>query len=199
MSDFDNRARDWDKDKNHTERSEAIASELEKMVPLNHSMKALEYGAGTGLLSFLLKDKLAEITLMDSSAEMIKVCEEKVEYYGTTNIKPRWTDLEHTDYDETFDIIYHQMVLHHVNDVDAILETFYTLLNTGGYLAIADLYTEDGSFHGPEVKVHWGFDPATIAETLRRVGFRNIEYKTCFVLKREFGKDYPIFLLVAQK
>ena len=41
MSEFDVRAREWDKDKMHTERSVAIAGELEKMIPLNHSMRAL--------------------------------------------------------------------------------------------------------------------------------------------------------------
>ena len=88
MSDFDARAREWDKDKMHMERSVAIAAELEKMVPLNQSMNALEYGAGTGILSFLLKDRFSEITLMDNSQEMIKVCAEKSEYHKTSHIVP---------------------------------------------------------------------------------------------------------------
>ncbi len=65
MSEFDSRARQWDKDKMHMDRSLAIAAELEKMVPLNSSMKVLEYGAGTEILSFLLKDRFSEITQMD--------------------------------------------------------------------------------------------------------------------------------------
>jgi len=199
MSSFDSRAREWDKDKIHMERSVAIAAELQKMIPLNHFMKALEYGAGTGILSFLLKDKFSEITLMDSSQEMIKVCEEKVEYHKAKHFNPIWYDLEHKDYIERFDIIYNQMVLHHVNDVEPILNKFYSLINPGGYIAIADLYTEDGSFHGPDVKVHWGFDPKKLTEILKRLGFENIEYNTCFEVKRDSGKTFPIFLLVAQK
>ena len=200
MSSFDARAREWDKDKMHMERSLAIAAELEKMIPVNHSMKALEYGAGTGILSFLLKDRFSEITLMDSSTEMIKVCEEKTEFYGTKHIKPLWFDLEHMDYDHHIDIIYNQMVLHHVNNIEAMLGKFYQLLNPGGYLAIADLYTEDGSFHGPDVKdVHLGFEPAGLASTLQSCGFTTTEYRTCFVVKRDSGKSYPIFLLVARK
>ena len=199
MSSFDSRAHEWDKDKMHMERSIAIAAELEKMIPLNPSMKALEYGAGTGILSFLLKDKFAEITLMDSSQEMIKVCEEKVEYHKANHIKPIWYDLEHKAYNEKFDVIYNQMVLHHINDYETMLQTFYTLLNPGGYLAIADLFTEDGSFHGTEVKVHWGFEPQKLAEILKNCGFKNIEYKTCFEIKRESGKKYPIFLLLTKK
>lgn len=199
MSEFDDRALEWDKDKMHMERSVAIASEIERMVPLRHSMKALEYGAGTGLLSFLLKERFSEITLMDNSQEMIKVCKAKTEYNKATHIFPLWFDLEHEDFDGAFDIIYNQMVLHHVNDVDVMLSKFYSLLNPGGYLVISDLYTEDGSFHGPDVKVHWGFDPDKLTEILQHHGFKNTEYRPCFEVKRESGQKFPLFLLVAQK
>lgn len=199
MSEFDVRAREWDKDKMHTERSVAIAGELEKMIPLNHSMRALEYGAGTGILSFLLREHFAEITLMDNSQEMINVCAEKCNYYQTNHILPIWYDLEHSKFESKFDIIYNQMVMHHVTGVEAMLHKFYDLLNPGGYLAIADLYPEDGSFHGFDVKVHLGFDPDEIANILREVGFKNTEHKTCFEIKRESGLKFPVFLLVAQK
>jgi ubiquinone/menaquinone biosynthesis C-methylase UbiE len=199
MSEFDARAREWDKDKMHMDRSLAIAAGLEEMIPLEPSMKALEYGAGTGILSFLLKDRFAEITLMDNSTEMIKVCVEKTEYHKTNHILPICFDLEHKDYDGSFDVIYNQMVLHHVVDYESIVGTFYSLLNPGGYLAIADLYPEDGSFHGPDVQVHLGFDPEKLAEILKQIGFKDIQYKTCFEVKRDSGLKYPVFLLVANK
>ena len=199
MSEFDARAREWDKDKMHIERSNAIARELEKMIPLQKSMKALEYGAGTGILSFLLKDHFSEIILMDNSQEMINVCIEKSEFYNTSHIHPIWIDLERTSYDDKFDIIYNQMVMHHVTDVEAMLSKFYDLLSPSGYLAVADLLPEDGSFHGFDVKVHLGFDPNELAETLKKIGFKNIEHQVCFEVKRDSGKSYPVFLLVAQK
>ena len=130
---------------------------------------------------------------------MIKVCVEKTEYHQTNQILPICFDLEHKDYDDQFNIIYNQMVLYHVVDYESIIGTFYSLLNPEGYLAIADLYTEDGSFHGPEVKVHWGFDPENLAGILKRIGFKNVEYNTCFEVKRESGLKYPVFLLVGQK
>ena len=199
MSEFDARARGWDKDKMHMDRSVAIAARLEEMIPLDHSMKVLEYGAGTGILSFLLKDRFSEITLMDNSHEMIKVCLEKADYYNASHIHPIWFDLEQHDFEGKFDLIYNQMVLHHVNDFETIIHTFSSLLNPGGYLAIADLYTEDGSFHGPDVKVHLGFDPEKLSEIFRNNGFKQIGYQTCFEVKRESGVKYPVFLLVGQK
>jgi len=199
MSEFDSKAREWDKDKMHVERAEAIAKKLSEMVSLNKSMKALEYGAGTGLLSFELKDLFSEITLMDSSSEMIKVCDEKTAYYGTKHINPVCIDLEHSDFDQTFDIIYNQMVMHHVTNVDTMLRKFFDLLNPGGYLAIADLFAEDGSFHGLDANVHPGFNPDELSNTLKSIGFKATKHETCFTVKRSNGRDYPVFLLIAQK
>lgn len=195
MNEFDSRAREWDNDKIHLDRSVAIAAELEKMIPADRPMRALEYGAGTGILSFLLKDKFSEIVLMDSSREMIRVCKDKAAYFQAGHIKPLWLDLENQDFDGKFDIIYSQMVLHHVNSVDKILEKFYSLLNPGGLLAIADLYTEDGTFHGPDVKVHLGFDPLAFIEALKKIGFNQAEHRNCFLIKRPSGREYPVFLL----
>jgi tRNA (cmo5U34)-methyltransferase len=202
MTDFDEHARDWDKNEMHLNRSLAIAGAIEKMLPLRHSMRALEYGAGTGLLSFLLKDKLSDITLMDNSKEMIRVCEEKANYYKTSHIHPLWFDLEHFDYDLAlpgFDLIYSQMVFHHVKDIASIFKKFYTMLNSGGYLAISDLYTEDGSFHGPDEDVHKGFDPDELINLLKQMGFKNGKSETCFEIERDGGRKYPVFLLVTNK
>jgi tRNA (cmo5U34)-methyltransferase len=151
-------------------------------------------------LSFLLKDYFAEITLMDSSAEMIKVCKEKIAFFETKHIKPLLFNLENSDFNRQFDMIYNQMVMHHVIDVNVLFRKFYSMLNSGGYLAIADLYAEDGSFHGPEAKnVHYGFDPVEMSKNLATIGFVNISYKNCFVVKRSNGSEYPLFLLTAQK
>ncbi len=201
MSEFDSRARVWDNDKMHLERSSAIAALLEKKITPKPSLRALEYGAGTGILSFMLKDKFSEIVLMDSSREMIRVCEEKKEFFSANHVQPLWFDLEHNDYEGKFDIIYCQMVLHHVMNTDLILSKFHSLLNPGGILAIADLYPEDGSFHShtPDTKVHLGFEPYTLIETLKQKGFNHGEYETCFVVKRPTGVDYPVFFLSAVK
>lgn len=199
MSEFDSRARTWDDNKMHIDRSAAIAAGIEKRIPLRPSMKVLEYGAGTGILSFLLKDKFAEITLMDNSQEMINVCREKCEFHQTKHIFPLFFDLEHQEFDKNFDLVYTQMVMHHVDDIAAMIRKFYHLLNAGGYLAIADLFPEDGSFHGPGAKVHLGFDPEALTKTLNDAGFRNVGYETIFVINRPTGESFPVFLMTAQK
>lgn len=202
MNSFDEHARDWDKNEMHLDRSVAIANALEKMIPLHHSMRALEFGAGTGLLSFLLKDKLSDITLMDNSKEMIKICEEKVIFYKVNHIHPVWIDLEHSDYSTKnvgFGLIYSQMVFHHIKNIEPVFKKFYNMINPGGYVAIADLYKEDGSFHGSDTDVHNGFNPGKLISLLEKIGFKNGKFETCFEIIREPNRKYPVFLLVTNK
>jgi len=199
MSEFNSRARDWDKNRMHHDRAAAIADAMLSTIPITANMTALEFGAGTGLLSFCLKDHFAGITLMDSSSEMVRVTQEKIAQEGVLHMHAVYLDMELSEYSHRFDVVYSQMVMHHVGDVNAMLAKFHGLLNPNGYLAIADLYPEDGSFHGKEVNVHKGFDPADLAVVLDAIGFRNIEHKQCFAVERETGETFPVFLLVAQK
>jgi 2-polyprenyl-3-methyl-5-hydroxy-6-metoxy-1,4-benzoquinol methylase len=202
-NEFDLKAREWDKNQTHIERAAAIAKSIEKIIPLNKRMKALEFGAGTGLLSFLLADRLAEITLMDNSSEMINVAKGKISGQEIGHMKTVLINLEQEDYPGQFDIIFSQMVMHHVNDVSGVLKKFYGMLNPEGYLAIADLYREDGSFHGHGFSGHKGFDPELLAKELGDYGFRNISHSTCFEIEKitDEGTEhhFPVFLIVAGK
>jgi len=203
MSEFDAKARDWDKNQRYIDRSEAVAKVLLQMIPVHATMKAMEYGSGTALLSFALKDQFSEITLMDNSREMTLVTEEKIADQKIQNMKPLFFDLEHQDYPESFDIIYNQMVMHHVSDIDAMLLKFYNLLNPGGYLAIADLYAEDGSFHGEKFKGHRGFDANELENQLKVIGFQDIKFQQSYAITKTDDdgtvKVYPIFMLTGQR
>ena len=70
---FDSAAQNWDKNQRTIKRTNDIAIELRKVIDFKDGQTALEFGAGTGLLSIALKDLFYEITLMDSSLEMMRV------------------------------------------------------------------------------------------------------------------------------
>jgi ubiquinone/menaquinone biosynthesis C-methylase UbiE len=204
MNEFDIKAAEWDQNPMHWDRSEVISNQIKKLIPLNKQMTALEYGAGTGIASFLLKDYLKEITLMDNSSEMVRIINEKIKTTNVRNLKTLNFDLEHADYiGGKFDLIFTQMVFHHVTDIENIINKFYNLLNPGGHLAIADLYPEDGSFHGKGFTGHKGFDPAELSGLLLKHGFQNISHRKCYVINKKISdietKQFDVFLLIANR
>jgi len=204
MNEFDLKAAGWDQNPMHWDRSVAIVDELLKQVPLNNEMTALEFGAGTGITSFLLKDRLKEITMMDSSAEMVKVMNQKIISANAGNLKTLLFNLEKKDWTgEKFDLLITQMVLHHVSDIDNIFRKFFNIIEQGGYLAVADLYPEEGSFHGEGFTGHNGFEPDSFKNLVMRTGFLNVYLQKCFVINKKITeseyRNFDVFLLTAKK
>jgi ubiquinone/menaquinone biosynthesis C-methylase UbiE len=204
INEFDLKASGWDEKPERHERSEAIAKEMLRLLPLRKGMRAMEYGAGTGILSFLLKDYFDEILLMDSSSEMVKVANKKIEAAYARNLKPVFFDLEHEIYSgKSFDLIFSQMVMHHLNDIGSISRKFFQMLKPGGYLAVADLYSEDGSFHGEGFTGHKGFDIMELKSLLNECRFKTFYAEQCYVIKKVNSRgemsQFPVFLIVASR
>ena len=200
---FDSKARQWDENPVFRERGLKIAEAIRMAVPLHRDMSALDYGCGTGLLSFPLKDELGAILMADSSGGMLEVVREKIAAQGVTNMTTLQLDLlADPPPAQRFDLIVTSMTLHHVPDTDPILRVFHDLLNPGGYLCIADLDQEDGSFHGIEVDVHHGFDRADLSRRAAQAGFASMRFQTVFSIAREHAtgtRDYPVFLMTARR
>ncbi len=204
MNHFDIVARQWDLKPERFERSQIIADEILKAVPINLGFRVLEYGAGTGILSFILSNHFSEIVMMDSSAEMVKVMEEKVAEADLKHLKPMLFNLEESVYiGEKFDIIYNLLVMHHVQKIDEVLSRFSKMINVGGYLILTDLYSEDGSFHGDDFTGHNGFNPELLAQKLNKLGFTEVSYSECHSIVREneqgIKQEFPLFMLIAKR
>ena len=204
MTNFDERARDWDSDPDKVERARAVAETIRASVPLSRKMNALEYGCGTGLLSFALQSDLGRITLADTSQGMLDVLKEKIANAGVTNMHPVRLDLTHDPLpDERYDLTYSLMTLHHIEDTKNILEKFHALLKPKGYLLVADLDQEDGSFHTDgSTDVHKGFERTALQRQVETAGFGNISFSTAYQIKKKINNEetvFPIFLMAAQK
>lgn len=204
MTNFDERAKDWDSDPIKVERARVVADAIRNAVPLSPHMKALEYGCGTGLLSFALQPELGSITLADTSQGMLDVLKEKISSAGVSNMHPVRLDLA-TDPipTERYDITYSLMTLHHIHDVKNILAKFRDLLISDGYLLVADLDQEDGSFHTDgTTDVHKGFARDELRKMVEDTGFGNVVFSTAYEIKKKIGdeeKTFPVFLMSAQK
>ncbi len=216
MNEFDQKAAQWDAKPVRVERAQAVADGIEAAVPLSPHWTALEYGCGTGLLSFALQPYLGHITLADSSSGMLDVLREKIAAGGTQNTCAAPNRLRHSAGmtpltldlmidplpSERYQLIYTLMTLHHIPDTDRMLRAFYDLLDTLGYLCVADLDKEDGTFHEDEFHGHLGFEREELGAQARRAGFQSIKFSTVFHMIKDVQdvrKDYPLFLMVAHK
>jgi ubiquinone/menaquinone biosynthesis C-methylase UbiE len=200
VGDFDARAATWDDDPAKVRRAEEVAAAMRRAVPLSRSMKAMEYGAGTGLLSFCVRDALGPITLADISAGMRTVAERKIAAANASEMRVIDLDLTRDPVPpERYDLIFSMMTLHHVPDVPRVLTVFHSMLNAGGWLCHADLDAEDGSFHGPEVDVHHGFERATIRSWLATAGFVDISVRDCGAIAPRDERSYSVFLAACRK
>ncbi|MBN1439993.1 MAG: class I SAM-dependent methyltransferase [Anaerolineales bacterium] len=203
MTEFDRKAKDWDQSPVKTERAQAVAGAVARRVPLSRGMRALEYGCGTGLLSFALRRRLGRITLADSSEGMLAVLSEKIAGAGIRNMFPLRLDLT-TDPPppERYGLIYSLMALHHIPDTAGILRAFFSLLEENGFACIADLDSEDGSFHGGGFDGHRGFDRGELQALAVRAGFRKVAFDTVFRMRKQTERgvrEFPLFLMTAEK
>lgn len=198
---FDSIAMHWDADPSRLARAQAVAAGIRRRVPLRPEMNGFEFGCGTGLLSLALHADLAQITLADSSSGMLDILQQKIDTLGLVSMRPLKLNLD-TDPlpEENFDLVYALMSFHHVQDTDRLLYSLRSLLKSPGYLCVADLDSEDGSFHGTERVCHNGFDRDELAHRVARVGFRDVDFETIFTMHKTVAgleHAYPVFLMVA--
>ena len=205
MTNFDERAKDWDSDPMKVERARVVADAIRKSVPLTADMSALEVGCGTGLLSFALQADLGPITLADTSQGMLDVLAEKIAAAGVTNMRPVKLDLT-TDPlpTERYAITYSLLTFHHVHDTRTLLEKFHAVLEPNGILLVCDLDKEDGTFHTDgTTDIHLGFDRAELQKQTEAAGFGEVTFSTPYVIRKEIKdgteKEFPLFLMSARR
>lgn len=199
MTDFDESAKDWDSDPMKVDRARAVAQALRAAVDIRPGMTALEYGCGTGLLSFFLKNDFASIMLADTSQGMLEVLSGKIKAAKTAHLHPVRLDITVDPLPaQKFDITYSLMVLHHIHGTDVLLRKFHEILKPGGWLVVADLEEEDGSFHTDgSTDVHLGFGRDELQKRVEVAGFGEVHFSSVYTITKN-KREYPLFLLTAR-
>ncbi|MEI6820518.1 MAG: class I SAM-dependent methyltransferase [Bacteroidota bacterium] len=204
--DFDTVAKDWDVNPKMIERANILANQLKEYFNFdNNTMTAFEFGSGTGLLSYHLRDSFKSITLADSSEGMVNVLKAKIANENIKNLHPVLIDMPKNNLSiDKVDYVFTFMALHHVIEIDKLLKNFNSMLNANGYICIGDLVTEDGSFHSHDSSFdgHNGFDKDELTTLLANNGFVVEHYKVFYEIEKEYEnqmKKYPLFLIIAKK
>ena len=200
-SSFDARAQTWDDDPRRRKLAASIFAALEQAVPPRAEWAALDYGAGTGLLTLALAARVRRVLAVDSSAGMLAVLAEKARAGGFANVETWHADFANDPLPAgPFDLVASAMTLHHVADVEGLLRKFHALLAPGGRVALADLDAEDGSFHGANAAGvhHLGFDRAELAAKLEAAGFADVRFSDAARSEKN-GRAYSVFIAAARK
>ena len=115
-------------------------------------------------------------------------------------VKTVCQDITEQPLDAKFDVIMSAMALHHVKDTNLLMQRFSEHLKPGAKVALADLDSEDGSFHPADIEgvFHDGFDRENLKKMLEKNGFKDIQFITAHTVNKEV-KSYPVFLVTATK
>ena len=202
--DFNVQSISWDNEK-RINRAKVIAAEIASATELEKSYSALEFGCGTGLVSFNLYDKLKDIVCIDTSKGMIDTLNTKIKQHKVKNMAAYQQNIN-DDYLLTpkYDLIYTSMALHHIVDIDTTLANLYKLLKQNGCLCIVDLDEDDGSFHKVETDFngHNGFNQTELKQILVKLGYKGLRSNTFYKdVKNIEGVilNYSLFIMIGRK
>ncbi len=201
---FDKVAANWDEKPQRRVVAEAVTSAITANIHLNCKFHVLEYGCGTGLCGLQIASEIKHLTAADTSAGMLEELRKKCQALGLSNVTPllippdSWTLPA-----ATYDLVFSSMVLHHIEDIQDLLQNLHKVLKPGGFLALADLEREDGTFHDdPTGIAHFGFDSQALITLLVQLGFIALKSQTVHTFLKQHGDDehaYPVFLITCQK
>jgi len=200
MSKFDELAKQWDEKPLRVENAKNIGKAILDNIQLEKEWLVMDFGAGTGLLTFYIQPYVKQIDAVDNSKGMLDVLKEKANKANIENIVPVQKNLEEDELGENkYDLIISSMTLHHIKDLDRFIKKLYRALKSGGYIAIADLEEEDGSFHSDNDGVHhFGFSHEKMKKLYKKAGFKDIKVLTVNVINKD-GRNYPVFLAIGKK
>jgi len=202
---FDQDAANWDQVPGRVKVAQDIAQSMIQEITLTPDMDVLDFGCGTGLLTFALQPFVRSITGVDSSPGMLDVFQAKIKEQNLKNIEADYIDLDKGDVLRgSYHLIVSSMTLHHIENIPPLLKQFYSILLPSGRLAVADLDLDDGKFHSNNDGVfHLGFDREDLSLMFTEAGFQNIQTSQAAEIEKPVGDGqgrlFTIFLMTACK
>ena len=199
LRDFNAVAARWDQEPRRVLLASAVSEEIIRSAGPHQAMRVLDFGAGTGLVTLALAPLVQEMVAADSSQGMLEQLAAKLADAGITNVLPFLLDhAGPVSLPGSFDLIVSSMTMHHIADPGTLFGIFHAAMNSGGQLCIADLESEDGSFHDDPTGIyHNGFSVTGMEDYFTKAGFVNV--RTIQVMSVKKGREgtireYPVNL-----
>ena len=197
MSHFDKRAEGWDSGDIRVNGAKTIANAINARITLKNEMDIMDFGVGTGLLGFEIAAQVKKVYGVNTSTQMLAKLQEKNS--SELSIEPINQDIIKGPLSQTFDGLVSSMTLHHVEDLKAFFDVIYKNINKNGFIAIADLEIEDGTFHSDNAGVfHFGFEKKELCKIVESCGFKDVKFENINTINKPH-RDFRVFLLTATK
>jgi 2-polyprenyl-3-methyl-5-hydroxy-6-metoxy-1,4-benzoquinol methylase len=200
MSTFDAKAATWDADPHRRRLAQEVVDGIVALVPWRAGLRLLDVGCGTGLVGLPLAASAASVLGVDLSAGMVERFTAKASAAGLVQVRGEVRDLIAAPLPAaSIDLAVSAMAFHHIPDTAAMLGAIVAALAPGGWVAIADLEREDGSFHDEAVP-HLGFEPGILAGLMTAAGLEQVRTQRVHVMVRpDRPRTYPVFLAVGRR
>lgn len=199
---FNGLVKNWDTEQ-RVKRAEVISTEIESYMG-SGPLEVMEFGCGTGLISFNLRNKIANFLLLDSSDAMINEVKQKITNEQAINMETYCGELETLNTEKKFDVIYTSMTCHHIKDIQSTLNLLTSFLKKNGKLVIVDLLPDDGTFHrlNPDFEGHHGFTIEEMTTMLKKAGLNDIlgrKFYSGYKTIEEMNHPYSLFSIYGIK
>jgi 2-polyprenyl-3-methyl-5-hydroxy-6-metoxy-1,4-benzoquinol methylase len=197
---FDAAAASWDEEPRRIKLAKEISDTIRQVLTLSPEWDAMDFGCGTGLVTLRLAPFLRSIVGVDSSRGMLDRLDAKIQAAGLSNIHSSMAEeIFEVPPVARFHLITCAMTLHHIQDIVPLLKSFHALLHPGGHMALADLESEDGTFHDDQTGVfHHGFSRKELVELINLGGFVSVSVNSVVeIVKAE--QHFPVLLATATK
>jgi serine/threonine protein kinase/class 3 adenylate cyclase len=164
----------------------------------------LEVGAGTGEILVALGLRVARAIGVDNSEKMLRVCQDRVDKYGLTNVTLKLGEAEALPVgEEECDIACSSMVLHHLGDPPMAVREMARVVKAGGSVVICDLVKHEYDWVRELMADVWlGFTEEQIRQWLTEAGLADITYSSAAVpppLEEESLSKLRAFVATAKK
>lgn len=196
---FDTAAAEWDKSQTRINMATKITSQIIKNIPLQSSHTVMDFGCGTGLVGLNIAPLVGKLVGADLSSEMLKNFKAKAEGQQLGNVEILELDADSHLGEGEYDAIVSAMTVHHIEKPSELFARFAHATKSGGYLGVADLAKEDGSFHSDNTGVHhYGFSPEELTEFFTQNGFEKPYITVAHTIDKPHG-SFDILFCYAKK
>jgi len=149
------------------------------------------------LLGFEIAKATKKVYGVDTSASMLEKLREK--NTPEMSIETYCQDIIKNPINKIFHGMVSSMTLHHVEELELFFKTVYKNIAQNGFIAIADLEKEDGTFHSDNTGVfHFGFEEKNLCDIAKKAGFKDVKFENINTINKPH-RDFGVFLLTAKK